>query len=219
MIRFAMVLLVFWLGAFCFLQGQSMRPVSGPKVAFMVAPLALFDPYSGASVRLGSEARISGRWSAYGEAGWFLPRFSVYEDSKGGSVRAEAKRYFSWEERGKRGQRRMNAYLGLGYFYKSQDFFTQDSIASGAVRYPIQKQVHAFSFKLGALHETKRLVLDSYVGLGLRYKNAVVGLTETEQEERQLFNEVQALYFSFSEARGFWPNCELGIRLGVRIGD
>lgn len=198
---------------------QSMRPVSGPQVAFMVSPLAFIDPYSGASVRLGTEARIAGKWSGYGEGGWYFPRFSVYEQTKGGSLRLEAKRYFTWEERGNRGQRRMNAYLALGYFFKTQDFYTQDTIASGPILYPISKKAHALTFKIGALHETRRLVLDSYIGLGVRYKHTDVGLSPAEQEERQLFNEVQALFFTFAETQSYWPNLEAGVRLGIRLGD
>lgn len=198
-------------------KAQISREVGGPKAALLVNPTALIDVYGGGSIRAGIEARIKGRWSAYGEGGWYYPNFSVYENAKGGSFRVEGKRYFHAEERGKEAQNRFNGYLAAGYFFKSQQFNTTDTIDSGIVTYPIEKTVHAIAFKLGGLHETRRFVLDSYIGVGVRHKRTVLGLTTEEADERHFANDSEGFSLVLGKSNNYLPHFEAGIRLGIKL--
>ena len=212
------ILLIFSLSGI--LKAQTSTEIRGPGASISISPLALIDFYSGSSVRVGTEWRLAGKNSVYGEVGYYLPQspFTRQRAVKGVSFRGEIKRYIAVGEKGNRGQNRMNHYLSASYFYKYQAYMQPDTFANQEERYyATTKNVHALTFRYGAVLEGKRLLWEGYAGLGVRHKNTVLGLTQMEQEERVNYNTIMSESLSQMETHSYWPNIELGMGLGIKL--
>ncbi|PCI97026.1 MAG: hypothetical protein COB15_08660 [Flavobacteriales bacterium] len=189
------------------------------ELSICVEPLSILPMYSGTSVRGGIEYKLKENWSMYNELGYYINYFkeiSYPKNVKGYTTKIELKNY-----RGD-GIRNSGRYFSLELFLKHQNYLATDSIGIGKIKYgqvySVSKNVGALTFKFGRLKVYKfGLVIDSYIGVGIRLKKTNNGLTETENENMISSADYGPNKFTNRAGNFIYPNFSLGFRIGYRI--
>ncbi len=145
------------------------------KFCIEIAPLALIDFIDVPSCEIGAEVKLINNVSAYFEGGGYYSAGGRMSDVNGYIIKGELKFY------GNKNHISSGPYLSLEGFYKKQSFNWQDSIhlsPPSLTTFRDFKSVYCFNLKFGKLivHKSK-IILDWYVGLGVRYRNITSTLT------------------------------------------
>lgn len=185
------------------------------KLNLRFAPLALGDIYSGACIRGGAEIKVIENWSVSLEAGHYLNNFNGMKQIKGILTDLMVRRYFSSLDSASQ------IYFSINYTFKKQSFNYHDSILTILpyfVGYQTRKLINCINLNIGYYKVLKkRILLDAYAGVGIRMKVVDSTLTDSEFDKAKEYNDSQSLYFMVTPGKFFWPNLNLGIRVGYVI--
>ncbi len=198
------------------------------KFCIEIPPLAYFDAGVGPSYPIGVEIKLYQNFSACFSGGgyfglnghdWLTNEFTGgrLTDVKGYDARLEIKYYLNREETGE--------YFSIEGRYKKQEFNWQDSIhltPAYLTTFRDFKNIYCLTAKFGCqfLHKS-RIVIDCYVGLGVRFKN--VSTTLTSQQVDALKYSDDSNYDSDETGTTVIPgnyatiNFEAGFKIGYQI--
>jgi len=208
--RIAVSLLFFLTGS---LMAQNILYDS--KLCVKIAPLAILDVYSGMSPRAGVEFKLKTKHALYTEIGSYLPYVNSMHRNLGALTKLEYKYYLN-----KNGQTSGN-YFSAELLYKHQSYGTSDSILIQpfySKDYHVDKDVGCFTIKFGEMKVYKRhLVVDSFVGLGIRYTSIRNSLTNEENKYMQRGGGYGFNIFRNGAQNQLIPNVDLGIKIGYRF--
>lgn len=194
--------------------GQSIDTADN-NFCFKIAPLALLDIYSGMSPRVGVEYKLHNTLALYNELGTYISGPNSIQANRGVLIKIELKKYFNYSGH------TTGDYISTELFYKHQSFRTVDSISVNTKyekEYGVVKDVGCLTVKYGRLSVFKyNVIVDVFVGLGLRYKVSHSTLTEVENEHIVPIGDYH-LNIPVSQAGAFfYPNIDLGVKIGYRI--
>jgi hypothetical protein len=182
------------------------------RCSIVIDPIALVDIFSCPSYRFGAEARLYQGVSLYLEGGGYFQGSDIYINVTGYTIKAELKTYDPNEIVN------TGSYLSLAYFYKKQTYAVDDILKdfNTPLHYTMDKNIHALTLKYGYLRIIKnRLLIDSFFGLGVRYKNVdCIGLTPYEIAHRRGTGESEFAHFRDMYGISILPNIDIGVRIG-----
>ncbi len=197
------------------------------KLSIEIPPLALLDGISGPSYQIGSEVKLCHNLSIYFEGGEYInTNISYYTDGgretdlKGYLVKCELKYYLNHDEI------TSGNYLSLEGFYKKQSFDWQDSIhltPPYLTTFTEFKSVYCLNVKYGQLFVYKsRIIIDWYVGLGIRFGNFTSTLTPQQVSglkygDTSEYDGDQLGETVYPGGKKILPNVVLGFKIGYRI--
>ncbi|HTB05581.1 MAG TPA: DUF3575 domain-containing protein [Bacteroidia bacterium] len=189
------------------------------KFCIEIAPLSWLANLEGYSYQLGTEFRLDNHLSGYvsGE-GYFRGGDGDRSNNvRGYNVRLELKYYFNRDAGGQ--------YVSIEGMYKKQEFNWQDSIHTTPAyqtTFRVSKDVSCLTAKYGCqfLHKS-RIVLDCFVGLGVRFKNVTTTLTQ-QQVNGLKYNddssyESDEIGYLVKPGMYVLPNLEAGFKIGYQI--
>jgi hypothetical protein len=191
------------------------------KFSLEICPTAFLDFENGPMYEIGTEYKLHKNISMYIQGGGYIPaEFDRISDIKGYLIKAEIKYYLNADEVS------TGKYVALTGTYKNQSFNFQDSIRLNPPylkTFRDFKSIYAFSIKYGNLHVfNSGIIIDWYIGIGLRFK--YVTSTLTPQEVATLRYNNDSSYDSdilgdttFPYGYALEPNADIGIRIGYRI--
>lgn len=186
------------------------------KLCIKIAPLALLDIYSGMSPRIGVEYKLKRNISLYNEIGTYVPNQNSNTNIKGFLSKIELKAFLN------RSGKTINHYISSEIFYKQQTYDSYDSISQNSSyylkNYSVSKKAACLTLKYGFLKVFKfNLVLDAFVGLGVRFKFVESTLTNYENSNIKPEGSYSA-NIALSKAGNFTLlNLDMGIKIGYRI--
>lgn len=189
------------------------------KLSVYVPLLPLIDPFSGFSLRIGTEFKIYRNVSMCLEAGGYFysqPRGSWFHNLSGYITKTSFKYYFNKKKLS------VGNYCLIDYVYKQQNYTDKDSIKITNVptyerQYLVDKFVNGITLKYGYTYLfNKRIYLDIYVGAGVRIINRTTSLTEIEENNIKHSGD-GSITPSLINAQGTVPVLNAGIKLGFRI--
>ena len=187
-----------------------------PHVCIKVAPLSLLGIYTGPSIRGGIDFKIKDNWAIYHEYGYFL-------GNRGVITKLEFKCYLSDEPKHSFGN-----YVSAELSYKYQSYSTSDSISkvdSGNnfitrydKEYTVTKHVECLTIKIGNMKVYRAgIVVDAFIGAGVRVKQAQNSLTSEENEHIQHSSDYGPNVFTNEAGFKVYPNIDIGVKIGYRI--
>jgi hypothetical protein len=169
-----------------------------------ISALSFRVPYVGSSARISYEYGISKRFSLEHEIG-----FNFY-DTRGFMLRTDIKRYLK--------SGRNSDYVGIDLFYKNQNYHTADTIVNNYIQYDVSKNVLALSLKYGQVATFKfGLVLDFYVGLGLRLIQNRNTLSSKENSKMEPTSDYGPNLILNKAGTRFYPNVLFGFKIGYKL--
>ncbi|MES2763429.1 MAG: hypothetical protein V4677_14540 [Bacteroidota bacterium] len=189
------------------------------KLSVYIPLLPLIDPFSGFSLRLGSEFKIYRNVSMCLEAGGYFysqPRASWFDNLSGYIAKTSLKYYFNKKKL------TVGNYCLIDYVQKQQNYKDNDSInitnvATYERQYLVDKFVNGITFKYGYTYLFyKSIYLDIYVGAGVRVINRKTNLTEIEEANIKHKGD-GGITPSLIKTKGTIPILNAGIKLGFRI--
>lgn len=185
------------------------------KFCLKFAPLSLLGIYTGPSIRLGAEYKLKDTWSLYNELGYFI-------GNRGGIAKFELKHYLDdWEKN-------VGTYVSAELTYKYQHYQTSDTIAKinqsnlqitkYEKNYSVTKHVECLTIKYGVMKVYKYgILIDAFVGLGIRIKQATSSLTYEENQNIKHSSDYGPNVFTNQAGNKIYPNIDLGVKIGYRI--
>lgn len=185
------------------------------KLCVKIAPLSNLGIYAGPSFRAGIEYKIKDKISFYNEFGWF------YLYGQGGLTKFEIKKYLNNSDLN------VGNYLSVELFYKYQQYNATDTISflnsSNTITkyskdYFVSKNVECLTIKYGSMTVYKfGIVVDLFVGLGIRLKQANNTLTTTENNNIQHSSDYGPNVFTNEAGIKVYPNLDAGIKIGFNF--
>ncbi len=186
------------------------------RLSLEVMPCGLIDGFSSPSYQGGVEFRIYKALSMNISAGGYFGGWVASQTNvKGYLVRIEPKIYPPHADGG---------YTSVECLYKKESFDWTDSIMLSPPyekTFRIFKSNIAFTLKIGQCKTFKSgIVIDWYVGLGVRFKNVTSTLTPLEAKHMSFtpagVNEDPSdTYAAMYSIGNYWvPNIELGVKIG-----
>jgi hypothetical protein len=200
------------------LSGQT-PDTTNRNLLVKIAPIALLDPYSGSSIRLGAEHKIKNNKAIYLELGAFLPN-SIYnsksvKNNAGFTIKSELKHYL-YNQNCNSG-----VYCSFELNYKYQSYITSDSIQlqnTYLKTYPVKKHVFSALVNFGEIFIAKcGFIIDINVGLGIRYKNVKSSLNNHENDNVIKVGDYGTNIMANQSGSFFYPDINMGIRIGYCI--
>lgn len=195
---------------------DSIIHIQPTRLVVKLAPLSLVPVYIKPSIRAGVEYRFKNPWSVYTELGTY---FSV---SKGFTGKLELKYNFSDYAYGKGTE---SEYVSAELYYKRQTYDTYDSIAPTdgdpgfpKTEYSVSKHVQCFTVKYGRMKVfPSGFVIDVYVGLGIRFKQATNTLSAEANANMPATSDFGPNLFINKAGNFIYPNFDAGLKIGWRI--
>lgn len=189
------------------------------KLCLKFSPLSIIDPYSGSSLRIGSEYKLKGKFAIYSELGVFFPKSifnaTSFRKNNGLSIEAELKYYVNKQKIVS------GTYYSFDLFCKYQTYTTKDSIditPNYLKDYTIYKNIYCANLKYGEMIACKcGIVLDFSVGLGIRYKVSHSTLTLNENNNIIGVGDYSTNIITNKAGKFIYPNFLVGIKIGYRI--
>ena len=185
------------------------------RVCVKIVPLSNLGIYVGPSFRAGVEYKIKNSISFYNEFGWF------YVYGQGGLTKFEIKKYLN------NSNLNVGDYFSAELFYKYQQFNTSDTIGfitssktttSYYKDYSVSKNVECLTIKYGNMTVYKYgFVVDLFVGLGVRLKQAYNTLTTDENNHIEHSSDYGPNVFVNEAGFKVYPNFDIGIKVGYNI--
>lgn len=196
------------------IHGQSDSTVNN-RLNVRIAPISLIDFYNGSCYKIGFEVQPLPRFSITSDFGGYFRNFNVWKNFSGFNIDIGLRYYLN------RYSVKQRHYLSLNYFYKDQGFNYHDSILTIPAYYQdyrTQKYVTCVNVNFGWLKiYKKRIVLDLFAGLGIRYKKVNSTIDIQEIKKGKEYGDSQSLYFLVTPGRFLYPNINMGMRIGLRI--
>ncbi len=218
------ILIIFLLGLISTISLGQNQSNENSEISIKIDPLAFLPPYSGPSARIGIEYKIKENWSLFNEIGYYLPlKNEEYapKNTNGYTAKIELKHYFA------KVNKTSGEYVSAELFYKYHSYDISDSISiydppNSRVyykeNYSVSKNVEAFTIKYGEMKVYSfGLVIDYYVGLGIRLKQSKNSLTNEENENIDSSSDYGPNIFTNQAGNFIYPNFSLGIKIGYRI--
>ena len=179
------------------------------KFCLKFAPLSLLPFYTGSSIRLGAEYKLKDTWSFYNELGYFI-------DNTGGIIKFELKHYLEDLHRN------AGTYVSAELTYKYQHYQTTDSVNPENLpytkyekNYAVTKHVECLTIKFGTMKVFRcGILIDGFVGLGIRFKQATNGLTSEENKNIVHSSDYGPNVFTNQAGIKIYPNIDLGVKIG-----
>lgn len=181
-------------------------------ICVKIAPLSNLGIYTGPSFRAGVEYKVKNKVSFYNEFGWF------YLYGQGGLTKFEIKKYLNHSDLN------VGNYLSVELFYKYQQYNTSDTIgfinSSNSVTkynkdYFVSKNVECLTIKYGSMIVLKYgIVVDFFVGLGIRLKQSHNTLTSDENKHIQNSSDYGPNQITNYAGNNIYPNIDAGIKIG-----
>jgi len=197
--------------------GQS--DVEPHKLLLTVSPAHLIEFYHGTSANIGAEVALNNSFSFYGEVGKYLPNSILANNyyQKGTTLLGELKYYF-WTSKSD-----SKHYVSLQYMHGSQSYTRADPI--GPVNeetsfsvYDVDKEFQDLSVRYGILFvNSKRLVLNPYIGIGLRYQQVSTSITNEEMANLNFYSNWSPHQWIHQNGNRFYAKAHLGIRIGIKL--
>jgi|GEM_PF-5679389 len=209
---------------FCSARAQN-TTLSKPVLLLTLNPISLIDPYGPTALRIGLDRSLSPSFTIGVELCGFYNWYPASIDPdklQGVALRLSA---ITWFER-----QSANDVVGfeLGVSYKRTAGMVSDTIRLDGVppynlEYHLDRKV--FITRLCVVHRknlAKRYWMESYFGLGVRFKNATsAGITEEELDERSSGSDPddRGLIAPNEHAVGSFvqPDLVFGLRLGLGL--
>ena len=181
------------------------------KICVKVAPLSLLGIYTGPAIKAGLEYKVRNNLSLYNELGFYF----LY--GSGVSVKLEVKKYFETNKN-------VGNYLSAELHYKYQAYDASDTIRVGVSGQPynrdyqVSKHVECLTFKYGNMTAYKfGLVLDAFVGLGIRFRQGQNTLTSVENDNIKSSSDYGPNVLENRAGFFVFPNFDLGVKIGYRF--
>lgn len=197
--------------------GQSNREPH--KLLMTISPGYLVEFYHGTSANAGVEFSLNEYFGFYGEFGKYLPNSLIANNyyQKGSMLLGELKYYFNPEKITSK------HYLSLQYIRGNQSYTRADPI--GPVNdlttfsvYNVDKEFQDVSIRYGILFvNNRRLDLNPYVGMGLRYQQVKNGITFEEQSILNFYADWSPHQWIHTNGTSFYAKVHLGIRIGIKL--
>jgi hypothetical protein len=194
------------------------------KFYVSISPLGLIDVTDGSSIRISTDAKLCTRFSISAEAGFYTSLgnfFSFKDDPRGLIIKPAVKYYFNKDKKF------FGPFIALEYQYKQQAYRVSDSIEIDGIapyyksNYKMTRYVNCINAKYGVVSNlTKYVVLEWFVGAGVRFFNSTTELTTQEYDNMiQGEGHGNSAEASFSRTVGkyIYPNITAGVKLGLRI--
>lgn len=189
------------------------------KLLLTISPGHLVEFYHGTSVNVGGEFSLNEHFGFYGEVGKYLPNSLIANNyyQKGSTLLGELKYYFNPEKITSK------HYLSLQYMRGNQSYTRADPI--GPVNdlttfsvYDVDKEFHDFSMRYGILFvNSKRLVLNPYIGIGLRYQQVETDITNEQMAILNFYSGRSPHQWIHRNGTSFYAKAHLGIRIGIKL--
>lgn len=216
--RFSFFILLCFFCSFQSFGQDSLSQTTPCKLCFKVLPLIILDPYSGSSIRFGSEWKVKKNFAMNTELGFFTPKSillsDVLKNNKGFTIRAEFKfyrNYYYYE----------GEYFSFDLFYKHQSFSTSDTINLGTKylkEYSLVKNVFAINFNYGIVNVYyDKFIVEFCVGGGVRLKMFDSGLSPEENDHIVRESDYSTNVFNHKEGQMFAPNIVIGVKFGYKF--
>ena len=182
-----------------------------PPFSIYLMPTQLLNPVYSSGFTLGAEFRVYRRISLTLEGGPFY--------TPGYMAKGNIKYYL------KGGYEAHNLaithfYFAIEYVYKKQSYKVKDKLRDPPETefdYTVYKYVNTVNIKFGkTVSFPHSAFIDSYFGIGVRYRTVHNSLLPGEDEKLYHLNESQIDNFTNSEAKGYLPCILLGIKIGYR---
>ncbi len=192
-----------------------------------ITPTTWIDGFSGLALRGGLEYEVKPNLAICLDAAHYLfrqPEWTIRDSIKGYFLKAMVKFYLDDDDpHAKKPFERQ--YWALQYTFKNHSFAYHDSfsINHGPAfdkSYFIDAKVHCLTFVYGgALLIYHRLLVDYYVGGGVRFKFATSTLTDSEKNGLLHGEGHGDLIGDFGRATGNFvqPDVCLGVKIGLRL--
>ncbi|HEY6160611.1 MAG TPA: hypothetical protein VI112_05290 [Bacteroidia bacterium] len=150
------------------------------KFSVSVLPLSFLEASGGRCARVGIEYKLVKRFSHYIDYSYYFPNGWDYSGMSGFRVRTDLRYYF-------KGDSSFFSFVGFSFLYKDQRMLFHGSIidqpndGSREINFDFTKTVYTADIVFG---NTKKLYKHFFLGyeggLGMRYRNMVSGLTQTQ---------------------------------------
>ncbi|MES2763027.1 MAG: hypothetical protein V4677_12515 [Bacteroidota bacterium] len=196
-------------------QANCQDSLSDNRICVKIAPLSILDIYSGTSARIGLEYKLKKNFALYNEIGTYFPFANGMHMNYGALVKIELKMYLNnfWLSSG--------PYLSAELFYKHQSYYTYDSIYSNTKYnkdYYVKKDIACLTIKYGFLKVLKyNIVIDGFVGLGVRQRFITNTLTSDENEHIKGEGDYN-INVAKNQAGNFtYLNFDAGVKIGYRF--
>lgn len=208
------ITIIFLLFIVLFTYGQD--SILDNKLCIKIAPLAIFDIYGGMSPRIGVEYKLKNNFSLYNEIGTYIPNANGMSNNYGILTKFEFKAYLN------KSKRTSGSYISAELFYKQQSYYTYDSIYNSVnynlKDYFVSKKVGCITIKYGFLQVYKfNLIIDGFVGLGIRYKVAESSLTKEENNNIQPEGVYRTNILKNKSGVFTNINFDAGVKIGYRL--
>lgn len=194
------------------------------KFYVSISPLSLLDVTDGSSIRISADAKVCTRFSVSAEAGFYtsLGNFFAFKDDPRGLIIKPAVKYYFNKDKIFFGP-----FIALEYQYKQQVYRVSDSIDIDGIdpyyksNYKMTRYVNCVNAKYGEVSNlTRYIVLEWFVGAGVRFFNSTTELTTQEHDNiisgEGHGNSAEAS-FSRTVGKHIYPNITAGAKLGLRI--
>jgi hypothetical protein len=157
---------------------------------------------------MGAEKHIRKNWAVTATAGQY------FNSDRGWLIKGEVKYYDEVHD----GHR---TYGSMEYFYKHDVYNLNDSIALNPgykKDYTMSRYVTALRIKAGeVITQMHGIIVDSYIGAGLRYRVATNTLTPQEYAHVHYNADGQDISrYIYAASRKIRPDFTLGVRIGFR---
>lgn len=203
---------------YSYLASAQSEAIPAYSFAIKTSPLNILDPWNGTLVNLGAELRFTGRLGLYSEYGQYFPEFNVFDDishNKGFLLKEELKFY----------SKNLREYFSVEFCYSEQEYLRNDTIDltnHGGNRYArnyrISRCFPGIVFQYGtSVLKWEKLVLDFYVGIGMRYNIVKCALTDEEAENRELGDWNNANTYIQKNGNHLIPKFNCGFRIGYKV--
>jgi hypothetical protein len=193
------------------------------KLSIKTSPLNLIDPWEGSLVTLGAELKLLNNIASYTELGMYFSNFNVsssLKNNKGFMLKEAIKFYLNGEKQ------TINDYISLEFCYSQQSYNRTDSIDLSANKlgprfaknYTVSRNFPGIAFQYGTLLvKRKRLIVDIYTGLGIRYNHVTCDLTDNEAKNRELGDWNNPNNWIQKCGKNIIPKFTCGVKIGYRI--
>lgn len=186
--------------------------INDNKLCLKLAPLSVFDIYSGMSIRAGLEYKIKNNFALYNEIGSYVPNANAMHDNYGYLIKLEGKIYLN------KSNLTLGQYLSTEVFFKHQSYYTYDTISylkNYLKNYYVDKNVGCLTIKYGFLKSYKyRILVDYFIGIGIRFKNITSTLTAYENSHIKSDGDYSLNILKNRAGNFITPNFDVGIKIG-----
>ena len=190
------------------------------KLCIKISPFHLIDPWDGTACKIGAEFKIHEKISEYLEYGRYFPQLTIWgslENNKGFTAKAETRMYWNPKEKNSR------SYVSIELLYIDQSYARSDSIEIKPIprynkKYSLSKKVIGLYANIGQTGIYKRrLIIEGFIGLGVRFKNVTCTLTQEEADHRNFGDWNNPDSWVNKCGKFITPDFNFGILIGYKI--